>query len=275
MTAAIAQSPRIAPSESLIRNWRIYAIDGSLLGLFMISACTFGALLEHPSSPLRHAIESNTIRRALGGLAMGLTAIGLIYSPWGKRSGAQMNPAMTLSFLRLGRIKLPDAAGYIGAQFIGGLLGVTIMAALLRPWLADPAVKYVATMPGRFGLLAAWLGEFAIALLMMTVVMAANKVPKVMPFTGCFAGILVALYITIEAPLSGMGLNPARTFSSAVFADIWTGWWIYFTAPVLGMFAAIELHRALGDRPPCGKFTHSSRIACFIGCECHLHHEKK
>src|SRR5437868_2823841 len=140
MTTAIAPSPRIAASNSLIRNWRIYAIDGSLLGLFMISACTYGALLQHPSSPLRHAIESNTIRRGLGGLAMGLTAIALIYSPWGKRSGAQMNPAMTLSFLRLGRIKLLDAAGYIAAQFIGSLIGVMIMSAFLRPWLADPAV---------------------------------------------------------------------------------------------------------------------------------------
>src|SRR5258706_14722494 len=124
-----------------------------------------------------------------------------------------MNPAMTLSFLRLGRIKLLDAAGYIAAQFIGSLIGVMIMATLLRPWLADPAVKYVATMPGQFGVIAAWLGEFAIAMMMMTVVMAANKVPKLMQFTGCFAGIIVALYITIDEPLSGIDLHPDRTIS--------------------------------------------------------------
>ena len=35
---------------------------------------------------------------------MGLTAIALIYSPWGQRSGAHFNPAVTLTFFRLRRV---------------------------------------------------------------------------------------------------------------------------------------------------------------------------
>jgi len=42
-----------------------------------------------------------------------------------------------------------------------------------------------------------------------------------------FAGILVATYITLEAPFSGMSMNPARTLASALPAQVWTAVWIY------------------------------------------------
>ena len=68
-----------------VSHWPEYAIEAGLLGLFMISACGFTVLLEHPQSPPHLAIPDPTLRRVLMGLAMGSTAIGLIYSPWGKR----------------------------------------------------------------------------------------------------------------------------------------------------------------------------------------------
>jgi aquaporin Z len=85
-------------------------------------------------------------------------------------------------------------------------------------------------------------------------------------FTGCAAGVMVALYITFEAPLSGMSMNPARTFGSAVIGNVWYGWWIYFTAPVLGMLVAVEVTR-IRRGVACGKLTHSE--GCFIKCNCH------
>jgi aquaporin Z len=87
-----------------------YAIEAALLGLFMIAACGFTVLLEHPASPVRHTLPDPVIRRMLMGLAMGSTAVTLIYSPWGKRSGAHMNPAVTLTFARLGKVA-PGGAG--------------------------------------------------------------------------------------------------------------------------------------------------------------------
>ena len=67
------------------------------------------------------------MRRGLIGVAMGLTAIALIYSPWGKRSGAHMNPSVTLTFWRLGKIKSIDALFYIVFQFLGGWVGVALV----------------------------------------------------------------------------------------------------------------------------------------------------
>ena len=89
------------------------------------------------------------VRRALMGLIMGLTAIAIIYSPWGQQSGAHINPAVTLTFWRLGKIATWDAVFYVAAQFMGGLLGVLVVLALLGAIFADPPVSYVATLPGR------------------------------------------------------------------------------------------------------------------------------
>src|SRR5215470_8767136 len=106
-------------------------MEAGLLGTFMISACSFTVLLEHPASFARQAIASPFLRRLLTGLAMGLTAITLIYSPWGKQSGAHMNPATTLTFFRLGKVDAWDAAFYMLAQFTGGIIGVLVASTVL------------------------------------------------------------------------------------------------------------------------------------------------
>lgn len=225
-------------------NLRVYAMDGALLGLFMVSACVSVVMVEHPASAIRSWVGSELLRRALVGSAMGLTAVGLVYSPWGKRSGAFMNPALTLCFLRLQKLEPLDAAGYIVAQLAGGTLGVVASSLLLGPRLSAPAVNYVVTAPGSSGLGIAWLAEFAISFAMVTVVTTVKRVPRLASKTGFFAGALVALFITFEAPLSGMSLNPARSFASSVVANSWSGFWIYLTAPVFGMLAAAEIERA-------------------------------
>jgi aquaporin Z len=244
-------------------------MDGALLGFFMISACVSVTLLEHPASPLREHLASDFLRRALVGLAMGVTAVVLIYSPWGKRSGALMNPAMTLAFVRLGKLEPWAALGYIVAQLAGGTAGVFVSALALGSALGDPAVNYVVTAPGGYGVAAAWLGEFAIAFTLLSVVVLVNRVPRLAAHAGWFAAALVALFITFEAPLSGMSLNPARSFASAAVAGAWHGFWIYLTAPVAGVLAAVEVLRSFGPhRALCGKPSHDPSITCFLRCNC-------
>src|ERR671927_356595 len=114
-----------------------------------------------------------------------------------------------------------------------------VVALFLGERFTAAPVSYVATLPGPQGAAVAWLAEAAISfLLMLTVLAAANSGPW-MRFTGVFAGGLVALYIGLEAPLSGMSMNPARTLASALFANVWAGWWVYLTAPLLGMLGGI------------------------------------
>ena len=236
------------------------------LGVFMVSACVFGAVLFYPNSPF--AGLSFMFRNVLMGLVMGATAIGIFMSPWGKRSGAHINPSVTLTFWRLGKIKSWDACFYILAQFAGGALGVLISYLLLGKLLADSAVNFVVTVPGIEGTGAAFAAEVVISFFMMMMVLVSGNSPKLSRFTPVFAGFLVAIYISLEAPISGMSMNPARTFGSAVIANVWTNWWIYFVAPPLAMLSAAEIFvRVRGLKEVyCAKFYHHSKARCIFNC---------
>ena len=246
-------------------HWPEYAIEAALLGAFMVSACALTALLEHPSSPLTAAIADPFVRRALIGLAMGLTAIGLIYSPWGRQSGAHFNPAVTITFLRLGKIDPRDALAYVVAQCVGGMLGVQLTALAIGMLLAHPAVGFAATVPGPAGAAVAFGAELGISFVLMAVILLLSN-SRHARFTGLVCGAIVASCITFEAPYSGMSMNPARTLASAVVAGQWTSFWIYVIAPPLGMLAAAEVYLRLpgARRVACAKLQHDFVTRCIF-----------
>ena len=254
--------------RALRSHWQEYLMEAAGLGSFMLLACLFTALFEHPASPVRRAIPEPFARRTLVGIAMGSTAIALIYSPWGQRSGAHFNPSVTLTFFTLGKVHGWDAIFYVIAQFAGGTSGVLIADRVLGGTLRDAAVNYAATVPGAGGAPAAFWAEFAISTLMMSTVLLVSNTKALSHLTGLFAGALVALYITFEAPLSGMSMNPARTFSSALPANVWSAWWVYFTAPLLGMLLAGRIYQIVrGARAAhCAKLYHAPAARCIFRC---------
>jgi aquaporin Z len=268
LPAEPAVSSVAAPVRPVMRHLPEYLMEAALLGLFMISACAFTVAIQHPSSPVAGAIADPFARRLLTGLAMGATAILLIYSPWGQQSGAHMNPAITLTFTRLGQVAPRDALAYAIAQFAGGIAGVLIARGALGGLLSDPTVAYAATLPGRWGAPVAFAAEVGISALLVLVVLTVSNHPRWARYTGLCAGGMVACYIAFEAPLSGMSMNPARTFGSAFVAGNWTALWIYFTAPPLGMLAAAQLYQARHGRHPvaCAKLHHHNSKRC-IFCE--------
>jgi aquaporin Z len=137
---------------------------------------------------------------------------------------------------------------------------------LLGSIIAHPSVSYVTTVPGSAGVGVAFIAETAIACGMMLMVLCVTNTPSIARYTGLFAGTLVFLYITIEAPFSGMSINPARTVASAVPSGVWTAGWIYFTAPVLGMLLAAQVYRGVSDSSPraCPKLHHGTKQRCIF-----------
>jgi len=254
--------------DALRRHWPEYLMEGFGLGLFMLSACTVGVVLEHPSSPVRQMIQDVTLRRVLFGAAMGATAILNIYSPWGKRSGAHLNPSTTLTFWRLGKVETWDAVFYSLSQFAGSIAGVLTAQFLLGSVIAHPNVNYVATVPGPSGEAVAFAAEVIITFILISVVLRVSNTANLARYTGLFAGALVMTYISIEAPLSGMSMNPARTLGSAVPGGVWTALWIYFTAPPIGMLLAAEVYlRLKGKRRVfCAKLHHYNDKSCIFRC---------
>lgn len=197
--------------------------------------------------------------------AGGATAV--VYSPLGQRSGGHLNPAVTLAFLRLGKMTRQSAASYIGAQLVGALAGALAVRLLWRT-LADSAAVGV-TLPGVGGPVAAFFAEIGITFLLVTLILQFVDRPRLMRYTAAAAGALVALLVFLEAPVSGTSLNPARSLGPAIPSGIYAWLWIYVIAPPVGALLASWLHRRSRGTVRCGKLFHTDRYACrFLDCQC-------
>ena len=251
---------------SLRLHWPEYLMEAGEMGLYMFFTCAFATMLQHPASPVRHVIVSAILRRALMGLAIGATVIAIVMTPWGKQSGGHFNPAMTFTFYRLGKVEWWDALFYAAAQFSGAISGVAVAAYVLRGAPRHDAVRYAVTVPGVYGSAGAFVGELTISFILMTTILVISNRETLARYTPYFVGALYAIYITFETPLSGMSMNPGRTFGSAFQAAYWHALWIYFVAPTLGMLAAAEVFlRARGGVAPyCAKLHHANNKRCIF-----------
>jgi aquaporin Z len=236
------------------------------MAAYLFFTCAFATLLQHPASPVRHVIASDLSRRALMGLAIGATVTATIVSPWGQQSGGHFNPAVTFAFYRLGNVALWDAWFYATAQFAGAIGGVAIARYLLRDAPGNDAVRFAVTVPGMYGRPVAFVAELAISFILMITLLFVSNSEKLARYTPYFVGALYAIFIAFETPLSGMSMNPARTFGSAFHAGNWHALWIYFIAPTLGMLAAAEvfLLARKGASPYCAKLDHANNKRCIF-----------
>ena len=258
----MADSPLTA-AAALRDHWPEYLIEGAALGIFMVVAGAVAVLLAAPDLPLLPGIPAAPQQRVVAGIALGLTAIAIIQSPWGRRSGAHLNPAVTLTFWRLGKVKAWDAVFYTLAQVAGAAIGVQLLVLAFGHGFTDPPVSYIQTLPGPAGTAVAFLAEVGIAAGMMATVLLLSASPRWARWTGLAAGALVATYIAIEAPISGMSLNPARSLATNVPAMQWRSLWVYLLASPLGMLlaaGAIEAWR--GPRRACAKLLHTPDQRC-------------
>ena len=227
---------------SFKKNWIHYLQEALGLAVFMISACFFSALLFSEKSSWYHTIPNFTVRNVLMGVFMGLTALFIFYSRWTAPSGSQINPAVTLTFLRLDKMCRYDAMFFIIFQFIGGTTAVYMMDFLMGDILTGMPVNSAVTVPGKLGAMPALITEFIIAFITMTVVLFTSNNDRQKKYVRIYTGFLVCAWVIFAGPISGFGMNPARTFASALPANTWTVFWIYLFIPLAGMLTAAEFY---------------------------------
>jgi aquaporin Z len=223
------------------KNWKHYLQEALGLGIFMVSACFFGAVIFSPQSQWHQVLQNDMQRNVLMGVMMGATALFIFYSPFTAPSGAQINPAVTVTFLRLGKMCRYDALFFILFQIAGGTLAVCIMQLLLGSILTAAPVHSVATVPGKYGTAAACITEFIIAFITMAMVLFTSSNKRIKKYTRVFAGCFVCIWVIFAGPVSGFGMNPARSVASALPSGVWTAFWIYLFVPFAGMLGAAEV----------------------------------
>ncbi len=181
-------------------------------------------------------------RNLIMGLLMGITALFIFYSPLTAPSGSQINPAVTLTFLRLGRMCRYDALFFILFQLAGGTITVFIMQWQMGPALTEAPVHSAATVPGKYGPWGALLTEFIIAFITMCVVLFSSSSNTLKKYTRLFSACLVCAWVIMAGPISGFGMNPARSFASAFPSGTWTAFPVYLIAPFAGMLSAAQVY---------------------------------
>jgi len=195
--ASAAHSPRTAlsPSASLTEairlHWREYLMEGTEIASLMLSICVFGTLLYSNDSPFtNYFVISRAIRSVLMGIAIAATTYLIIRSPFGRRSGAHFNPAITVTFLWLRRIHHWDAVCYVSAHFVGAMVSVAIAREIFGLRLSSAPVLYLVTLPGAYGRLPAFIAEFLLSGLLMGVVLNAANHRRLTQLSPIFVALL-------------------------------------------------------------------------------------
>jgi aquaporin Z len=222
-------------------NWKFYFQEALGLAIFMVSACFFSGILFGKGGIFNSSMSA-AMRQSVLGIMMGGTALFIFYSRFTSPSGSHINPAVTLAFYRTGKIGPWDTLFYMIFQILGGTLSVFLMAIFMGENLTAAPLHYVVTVPGKYGTKTAAITEFIIALIMMAMVLFTGDDRHLKKYTRVLSGILVCVFVIVAGPISGFGMNPARSFSSAFPAHIWTAFWIYILMPLAGMLGAAEIY---------------------------------
>ncbi len=188
------------------------------------------------------------------GFLFGTTGALIALSPVGRRSGAHINPVVTLAFRLMGKLDLGTTVGYIVAQLAGAVLGSLPLLA----WGAmGRSVAFGATLPGAgYSTAAVLAGEVITTFAMVTLLSVFLSVRRLRPFTPALFPFLYAIMVFAESPISGTSTNPARSLGPAVVSGQWDGWWIYWVGPLIGSIAACLVCSALAKRITVAKLYH-------------------
>ncbi|MBE7211314.1 MAG: aquaporin [Gluconacetobacter diazotrophicus] len=231
-------------------HWTLYGCEAVAMAVLMVAGITWVTVMLAPHSPLARFLAPHpALRIALCGFGFGLCGTVAAHTPFGRVSGAHVNPSVTLGFLLAGKLKPVDALGYMGAQLVGGLAGTAIVAGLglLVPgwgrWTGS--VRLAATVPNPavpiFWPFAAELCA-TFGLIFMLYWLASH--PWWRWFTPWAGGVYFLLTNPLAVWLSGNSTNLFRSLAPAAFTGAWGGFWVYVAAPFIGSAAAVGVIRS-------------------------------
>lgn len=257
-----AVGPTPAQSGWHWTEWWCEFIGTALLLLGGLSAVCldFGS-----NSPMADVVPDHSARLLITGLLFGGTGSLVALTPLGRRSGAHLNPSVTLAFWRRGHVHRHDLAGYMVAQFAGAFVGT----ALVKWWWGAQArsVGLGVTEP-RPGLPAASAAaiEVLMTATLVFAILAMVSSARTAPFTPLAAWIVVGVLVWQGAPWTGTSLNPARSLAPAVLAPNYRNLWVYFVGPLVGSLAAVEAFNLVpGLETLTAKLFHDARYRSTLG----------
>ena len=225
-----------------------------------LSAEAFGTLflvIAGLGVPLFTIPQSNPLSASLAaGLAVTAAMLAFAYI-----SGGHFNPAVTLGNAIAGRIRVPEAAAYLGAQLVGAVAGALALFGILRtvPKIEDTRAAFDTVTAG-FGehsiiqapmagvLLVEVLGAAILVAVFLGTTAARNTSKAAAPFA---VGLTLAVLLQLGQAVGNTPFNPARATASAIFSNSWSleQLWLFWVAPLVGAAIAGLVFRGFAEAP--------------------------
>ena|SRR5918995_363984 len=175
------------------------------------------------------------------GLVHALILTAIVYAI-GYRTGAQVNPAVTIGLLVARKIKGKEAAVYIVAQIIGAVIAAAVVYSIFGSEMSASV-----TLPLNDNVVRALILETVMTFTLVYVVLATttSKNFKIAPLAGVAIGFTLGFNVMFGGAITGGSLNPARSFGPALITGNFEYNWIYWIAPIVGGLIAAGVYKAL------------------------------
>lgn len=185
-------------------------------------------------------------------LAFGFAIVAMAYGI-GPISGCHVNPAVSLGFYAAGRMSLRDMLIHWAAQFLGALAGAGILYVLAGGTGAGLGQNgWGPGYLGEYPMQAALVFEIVMTALFVIVILGATGEKAEPGFAGLAIGITLAVIHIVGIQVTGVSVNPARSFGPAVLVggQALSQLWLFFVAPAIGALIAAALFRFNLLKPP-------------------------
>ena len=233
---------------------KLFLAEMSGTGLLLLIGLSSVIFMFAETSPFVALVPSLTLRRVMNGFFFGSVGAMLAISPIGKISGAHVNPIVTMGFWLMGKLTGRTAIGYVVAQFCGAILGCL---PLLLWGSMGRSISYGVTTPGKgYSLPVVISGEVATTFCLIAVLCIFLGFHRLRRYTPLMIPCLFAVMVPLEAGISGISVNPARSFGPSVISGVWNSWWIYWIGPLIGGLLAILACNSLAKRIEVAKLYH-------------------
>jgi aquaporin Z len=185
-------------------------------------------------------------------LAFGFSVLAMAYAI-GEVSGCHINPAVSISMLAAGKMKLKDTVMYVIVQCLGAVIGASLLygIALGKPGysLADGLGQngYDSASPGGFSMVSGFVAEVVLTFIFLLVIFGSTSERAPKGFAGISIGLSLVLIHIVGIPITGTSVNPARSLGPAVVVGgtALSQLWLFWAAPVIGGLLAALVWRLL------------------------------
>ena len=216
----------------------LFEIVGTFIFVFAICSA---ATVYSGSNKLVGIVGLGQLAMAVLGLVHAFVLTALVYAI-NARSGAQLNPAVTIAFLVSRKMRGKVAALTIACQVLGAVMGAAVVYSMFGSEMAASVV-----LPKDGNAIRALILETVMAFILVYVVLATTRSEdfKIAPLAGVAIGFTLGVNFMLGGPISGGAMNPARAFAPALIVWNFDYQLIYWVAPILGGIIAAGLYKGL------------------------------